>query len=358
MKIKRRRTTKKTVLMVVCILVAVYVIGSISIIEYFYYDYFHRAEQEYYSKYLRWEDYDNFERETVTFSSGKETLTGYIYGKDNISQGLVVVSHGLGSYSEKYIHETKYFVDNGFMVFAYDNTGSGASTGDSCVGLAQSMIDLDNALTYVEQNPVFAGLPICLYGHSWGGYATTAVLNYDHDIAAVASFAGYNDCLAQIVYVGKSILGPVVYAEYPFLWLTQYLTFGDKFGFTAADGINRATDTSVMIIQGDLDDFVGYDGPCIYANRDKITNPNTEFILLKDRDHNDLMMDHSTERLEYMAKIEEEYNRLSETYQGKVPDEVIQEWHAALDKDLTSQLDEELFADIVEFYQKAIARNQ
>ncbi len=48
------------------------------------------------------------------------------------------------------------------MVFAYDNTGSGASTGDSCIGLVQSALDLDNALTYVEQNPVFDGLPICL----------------------------------------------------------------------------------------------------------------------------------------------------------------------------------------------------
>lgn len=165
--------------------------------------YFNRSEQKKYSEYMRWVDFEDFARETVTFASGEETLTGYIYGKENTSKGLVVISHGLGGYSEGYISETKYFVDNGFMVFAYDNTGSGASTGDSCIGLVQSVIDLDNALTYVEQNPLFKGIPICLYGHSWGGFATTAILNYDHDIIAVASLAGYNDSLEEMTYVGK-----------------------------------------------------------------------------------------------------------------------------------------------------------
>ena len=168
--------------------------------------------------------------------------------------------HGLGGYSEGYINETKYFVDNGFMVFAYDNTGSGASTGDSCIGLVQSALDLDSALTYVEQNAVFDGLPICLYGHSWGGFATTAVLNLTYDIAAVASLAGYNDSIQEMTYVGKSLIGlAFAYVEKPFIWLTLRLTFGDKMNLTAADGINRAVNTAVMIVQGDQDDFVGFD---------------------------------------------------------------------------------------------------
>ena len=39
------------------------------------------------------------------------------------------------------------------MVFAYDNTGSGASTGDSCVGLAQSMIEFGQC-PYVCRNRI------------------------------------------------------------------------------------------------------------------------------------------------------------------------------------------------------------
>ncbi|MBO5146098.1 MAG: alpha/beta fold hydrolase [Lachnospiraceae bacterium] len=353
MKTRKRR---RLILIAAGIVLAVYVIGSVCLINYFFNQYFHRREPESFSAYLRWADFDDFDRETVTFPSGKETLTGYIYGKNNTSQGLVVISHGLGGFSEKYISETKYFVDNGFMVFAYDNTGSGASTGDSCRGLAQSAIDLDNALTYVEQNPVFDGLPVCLYGHSWGGYATTAVLNYDHDIAAVISLSGYNSCMQEMTYVGKSILGAFVYAEYPFMWMMQYLTFGDKVNVTAVDGINHAEDTAVLIVQGDLDDFVGYDGPCIYANRDKITSPNVQFVVLENRDHGDLMMDQSEERLNYIEKMNEEYDMLSKSYDGDIPDEINEQWYAALDKNLNSKLDEELFAGFVEFYLQAIEK--
>ena len=95
----------------------------IALINHYMKQYFNRSEQKQYSEYMRWADYEDFERETVTFPSGDETLTGYIYGMDNAAKGLVVISHGLGEDSEGYIGETKYFVDNGFMVFAYDNTG-------------------------------------------------------------------------------------------------------------------------------------------------------------------------------------------------------------------------------------------
>lgn len=351
---KKGGSLKRNILIIGGAIIVAFIAGSYIVINHFMKEYFDRTEQKKYSEYMRWADYEDFPRETVSFPSGNEMLTGYIYGKDNTSQGLVVISHGLSNYSEKYIGETKYFVDHGFMVFAFDNTGSGESTGDSCIGLAQSAVDLDNALSYIEGNPLFDGLPICLYGHSWGGYATTAVLNYDHDIAAVASLAGYNDCMEEMTYVGKSLVGPFIYAEYPFIWLTMRLTFGDKMDYTAADGINRATDTAVMIIQGDQDDFVGYDGPCIYTNRDKITNPKTEYVLLEGKRHNDLMMDYSEERQSYVNEISAEYSRLLEQYHGEIPDEVAKAWSEGIDKTLTSRLDEELIAEITEFYLKAI----
>lgn len=346
----------KIILIVAGVLLVVFVVVSFMIINHFMKEYFDRSEQKKYSEYMRWADFEDFPRETVTFASGSETLTGYIYGKDKPARGLVVISHGLGGYSEGYISETKYFVDNGFMVFAYDNTGSGASTGDSCIGLVQSALDLDNALTYVEQNPVFDGLPICLYGHSWGGFATTAVLNFDHDITAVASLAGYNDSMQEMAYVGKSLIGPFIHVEKPFIWIMLRITFGDKMNLTAADGINRAVNTAVMIIQGDQDDFVGFDGPCIYTNRDKITRTDVKYVLLEGRKHGDLMMDYSEERLAYMEKLDAEYDQILAQYEDEVPDEVEKAWNDTIDKRMTSRLDEELFADIVDFYLESIGK--
>lgn len=351
---KKSRRIIKIVLIVTGTVLVVFVAASFILINHFMKEYFNRSEQKKYSEYLRWADFKDFPRETVTFASGSETLTGYIYGKDKPVKGLVVISHGLGGYSEGYISETKYFVDNGFMVFAYDNTGSGASTGDSCIGLVQSALDLDNALNYVEQNPVFDGLPVCLYGHSWGGFATTAVLNFDHDITAVASLAGYNDSMQEMSYVGKSLIGSFIYVEKPFIWLTLRSTFGDKMNLTAADGINRAVNTAVMIIQGDLDNFVGFDGPCIYNNRDKITRTDVKYVLLEGRKHGDLMMDYSEERMSYMEKLDQEYDKILAQYENEVPEDVKKAWNDTIDKNLTSRLNEELFSDIVDFYMEAI----
>ena len=60
------------------------------------------------------------------------------------------------------------------------------------MGMAQSAIDLDAALTYIESNDELNGLPVLLYGHSWGGYAAAAVLGSDHDIKASVSISGYS----------------------------------------------------------------------------------------------------------------------------------------------------------------------
>ena len=101
---------------------------------------------------------------------------------------------------------------------------------------------------------------------------------------------------------------------------------------------------------------MGYDGPCIYNNRDKITNPNVKYVVLEGRRHDDLMFDYSEERVTYRNQIDEEYEKLEEQYDGKIPDEVRLEWSNSVDKKLLSRLNEELFADIVEFYKQAIEK--
>ena len=100
---KKSRRIIKIVLITLGALLVIFVIGSFMLINHFMKEYFNRSEQKKYSEYMRWADFEDFPRETVTFASGSETLTGYIYGKDKPAKGLVVVSHGLGGYSEGYI---------------------------------------------------------------------------------------------------------------------------------------------------------------------------------------------------------------------------------------------------------------
>ena len=52
------------------------------------------------------------------------------------------------------------------------------------------------------------------------------MLNYDHEIAAVASVAGYNTPMEMIMEWAKPNLGVLRYPEYPYVWIYQKLLFG------------------------------------------------------------------------------------------------------------------------------------
>jgi hypothetical protein len=71
------------------------------------------------SAYLRYEDVAERRPRVVRFRSGKNPLTGYMFGEQN-DKGLVVISHGLGFGAEDYLAEALYFVDKGWRVFAFD----------------------------------------------------------------------------------------------------------------------------------------------------------------------------------------------------------------------------------------------
>jgi alpha-beta hydrolase superfamily lysophospholipase len=83
--------------------------------------------------------------------SGENRLQRFIYGNPN-NNGLVVISHGLGTTADSYFPMIMFFVDNGWRVFIYNNTGTAGSEGENVHGLIQSIIDLDATLNYVKNS--------------------------------------------------------------------------------------------------------------------------------------------------------------------------------------------------------------
>jgi len=126
-----------------------------------------------------------------------------------------VVAHSFGDGAEGYFGVITYFVDMGWRVFAYDKTGSHNSEGSGTRGLVQSVLDLDAALTFITAQEW--ELPIVLFGHSWGGFASTAVLNFDHEISAVVSLAGYNKPVQVLHDTSRRILGRSGTFAYPYM---------------------------------------------------------------------------------------------------------------------------------------------
>lgn len=295
-------------------------------------DKFARVEADEYSASLRYDDIkENYNRKLLSFTSGKNRLQGYLYGAEN-TKGLVVISHGHGGIADNYLAETVYFVDQGYQVFTFDNTGCNRSEGATSVGVTQSVIDLDAALTFIESGECFAGLPILLYGHSWGGYAVTAIHNFDHDIAASVSVAGFNSPMEIVLEWGKKMMGKLVYFEYPYIYLYQRMFYGKKINLSAVDGINN-TNVPILLIHGNQDPTILFDGAATIAHRKEITNPNVEYKICDkelQNDHKNLFK--SLDAIHYLAETEKEYT----------------------DRFRASALDEKFMQDVLNFYERSL----
>lgn len=82
----------------------------------------------------------------------------------------VVLVHGYGEHSGRYIPVAEFLTENGFTVNALDHRGHGSTT-----GVRRGEVDsfdslVDDLAGFVET--VRSGRPLFLYGHSMGGLAT------------------------------------------------------------------------------------------------------------------------------------------------------------------------------------------
>ncbi len=303
---------------------------------------------------LRYEDLEEkYPRDLVNFESGDNSLQGYIYGNEE-GQGLVVVSHGIGGGADSYLPQITYFIDNGFRVFAYDSTGSFDSEGKSTKGFPQSLLDLNAALTYINLQTEFDGLPILLFGHSWGGYAVANILHYDHEISGVVSVSGANSPMDIIIEQGRNMMGGFINVQYPFLLLYQKMLFGETASLNAVDAINNS-DVPILVIHGTKDDFVLHNGSSIISNSGEITNPGAKFISISNsgrNGHNDLFR--SDEALEYIDEINIDYRKLYDSYDQNIPYAIKQEFYSKVDRSLAQNLNEELMNEIIEFFINSI----
>lgn len=289
---------------------------------------------------------DERPREEVSFKSGDNTLKGFIYGSDN-DKALLVFAHGLGNVHEGYLKELFWFVDHGWRVFAYDATGSGYSEGEGTRGLPQSALDLDAALTFAESDPRLNDLPVFLMGHSWGGYAVTAVLNFDHEIKGVASVAGYAEPVEMIYEFSRAVVGDARPLLYPSIWLYNKLRFGKYSGLSAVDGINKSN-VPVLIFHGTNDQTVSYTESAIINHRSEITNPNARFIALEDISHRGMF--DTEEAREYRDEFSKKRNALYDQFGGDIPEDELIKLYADADRETMNVPNEELLSQIEKFF--------
>lgn len=350
---------KKAALIIVCVLCSLVVLitsGTWFLSVAIYNDNFNKRFESYEPLMLYADDFDGLQSTQYQFPSDQgQMLTGYMYSAGSDQRGILVMAHGFGGGGHNsYMDCANFFAQNGYYVFAYDATGNDESDGDGVGGLPQGVIDLEYAISFVEQNGDFPDLPIMLFGHSWGGYSACSVLTYHPDVKAVIECSGFNSSADMFESEGKKIAGDGIKLMMPFVKLHELIKYGKYASNTAMDGF-AASDAAVLILHSEDDDVVpmeyGYD---VYYKKYQ-NDPRFDFILLEDQGHNYVYND-----MTYINQFNAEFDKWLETLDYDYNIDENKERFAADKADYIHQnldreqwcnmLDAELFECFVKFY--------
>lgn len=231
-------------------------------------------------------DYPDLTAKDVRFGGRRgDKLAGTFYRlRDNdVPKALVLVGHGIGCSRVGYMNRSAYFARKGYLVFAFDMTGTADSKGASLVGLPQSQIDMERAIAYLQQSE-YAHLPLLVYGHSWSGYASANMLNDRlQGLTAIATLSGFDNAWDIMAMQGYRYAGKLMLLIKPWMYLYQGLRFGKRAFYTGIGGVNRYGG-KVLISHSKDDPTVPYE-ISVCARRAACTNPNAEFVVFTDRGH-------------------------------------------------------------------------
>ena len=354
------KSKKKRILFAVLSIIAILIIaGDWALTVMVYNENFNRRFESYEPLMLYVDDFDGLQRTKYEFTSNKgQKLTGYMYSSGGNQRGIIVMAHGFGGGGHNsYMDCADYFARHGYYVFAYDATGNDESEGEGVGGLVQGVIDLDHAITFVEESGNFPRLPIVLFGHSWGGYSVCSVLTYHPEVKAVIACSGFNASPNLFEAEGKKQAGNGIYLMLPFVKLHERLKYGGYASNTAMDGFSRSN-AAVMIVHSFDDEVVpaeyGYE---VYYEKYK-DDSRFSFLLLENKGHNYFSDD--TYRSEFNAEFDLWLKTLDYDYETAENRERFSEDKADyiyqnLDREKwCNSLDLELFEKFVDFYNEYI----
>jgi uncharacterized protein len=217
-----------------------------------------------------------------SFYSGKWLLSGsrYFLNKGPY-KGLVVFFHGLGAGRTSYLMEISSLVKAGYLVYAYDNTGSMESQGPTIIGLAQTIKDMRHFFAFLDADPLSKGLRRYAMGHSWGGYGAMMSLNNDYHIKRAISISGFVQPSIEYGFLAKPLANPFLK---PFVKLILKQMCG-KDGDASAIPVIKKSQGKLLYIQGTNDKLVGFSSAYGLLKKNFQNDPKVTLIEAKGAEH-------------------------------------------------------------------------
>ena len=353
---KKKKNWKAVIRDIVITLIVLAIAGFVLISVTTYDLYFDVRQESDEAFLLRVEDFEGLSRTGYRFASDKgQMLQGYLYQAEGEKHGILVIAHGYGAGHNSYMDVADYFARHGYYVFAYDATANDESEGKGLGGIPQGVKDLDHAITFVEESEDFPGLPIVLFGHSWGGYCVCSVLTYHPEVKAVIECSGCNSSSDLFEAGGKDRAGAFIYLMMPIIKVHESIRCGKYASNTAMDGF-EASDAAVMVVHSADDDVVPIEYGLDKFYERYSDNPRFTFLRLENRGHNDVFR-----KPEYLKAFWKEYYDWVDThidYEYLAEENIDRYWeeragyvHEHLDREKFSHmLDEEMFETFLNFY--------
>lgn len=246
-----------------------------------------RCEGNAYLQYFTAADFPNLTADPVEFTGNRgQVLRGNLYSETGRQdfKALLVFAHGMGGGHLSYTTELDFFAKHGYLVLAYDNTGTMASEGKSLVGMPQAVSDLRSALAFAKQDVRTKALPVVLAGHSWGGYTVCRVLYFHPNVKGVIAFSAPDDVPSLLCAQAKAMTGKNLGFLEPFLRLYERIRFG-KAAVMRTSAIVAQADVPVLLLHGDRDTTVR---PVDAAATQEIlkNRQNVQTVLYPEKQHN------------------------------------------------------------------------
>ena len=296
----------------------------------------------------------DYPREEIFFRSEGVRLKGYYYTVEG-AKGLVIVVHGLHAGSDDMLPIITYMLRRGYNVFSYDGTGTYDSEGDGTVGMCRSLVDLDNALSFLQREPRFAAQPLFLVGHSCGGYAVTSVLSIKKGIKAVAAYAAVADCYTLIADKGRQYAGDLAGEGLPRVFLDEYqkLLFGSYVNYNGVTGVN-STNIPVLIAHGTDDNVISYCLQSLISHKSEIINPNVEFMTTEGLTGGHSSILFSERAVLYKRSVDKEIADIKKRYGEKEGYEKVRRFVSTVDHSLYSEVNYDLLDKTAKMFDNII----
>lgn len=356
----RMKSSKKKIARILALSVLIFVAACWAFSVIVYNGSINRRFETYAPLMLRVKDFEGLKRTKYEFPSDKgQMLTGYCYRSGDSERGIIILAHGFGGGGHNsYLDCIDYFARHGYEVFSYDATGNDESEGKGAGGLPQGVVDLDHAISFVENSGHFPDLPIGLFGHSWGGYSVCSVLAYHPEVKAVVSCCGSNSSSDIFEAGGRAEAGNAIVAMLPFVKLHEWMKYGKYATNTAMDGF-EASDAAILIAHSEDDEMVPIEKSYDLYYEKYQDDPRFTFLRFKDRGHSDFFVDaRDSYKDEFNAKFDEWAASLGYDHKAEENKERFAKDKAAyiethLDRERWShRLDIELFEQFLAFYDK------